>query len=148
VAEASGSWQRWSMLGAVALLAAVGTIGYLRSPDHDVAPILSLRQLDLLYLDEPAPGLDVLGVQAGRPAVVLFGVERCELPELDGAQVVCSQDPALAARYALRTSTGRVGPGYALVDSAGQLRYRTFDPAPAQHIPEIEVLVDALRGQP
>lgn len=55
-----------------------------------------------------------------------------------------SSDPALAARYALQTADGRVGPGYAVVNAAGQLRYRTFDPAPADHDAEIQILIDAL----
>lgn len=32
---------------------------------------------------------------------------------------------------------GRVGPGCALIDESGRLRYRTFDSGPATHEPEI-----------
>ena len=78
--------------------------------------------------------------------MIVFCAEACDLPEVRGAQVVLSHDPALAARYALRTSAGRVGPGYALVDADGQLRYRTFDSAPGDHAGEIQVLVDAVSG--
>jgi hypothetical protein len=135
---------RWLAIGAVAIVATVGAGIYVLSPDSDVAPVQGLRQLDLVYLDQPAPGLDRLGVEPGRPAVILFCRPRCAEPTLTGAQVSQSDDPELAASYALLTSSGRVGPGYALVDAAGQLRYRTFDPAPAQHAKEIQILVDAV----
>jgi hypothetical protein len=125
-------------------LVSAAVLAYLQSPDREVAPIPALRQLDLLYLNEPAPDLDRLGVEPGTPAVIVFCAEGCDLPEMDGAQVLLSDDPELAARYALRTSTGRIGPGYALVDAQGQLRYRTFDPAPGEHAAEIQVLVDAV----
>ncbi|WP_219419740.1 hypothetical protein [Pseudonocardia nigra] len=136
---------RWLAAAAVAAAASIGALGYLASPDADLAPITGLRQLDLLYLDQPAPALDQLGVAPGSPAVILFCDPRCADPDLDGAQIVHSSNPQLAARYALLTTTGRVGPGYALVDGRGQLRYRTFDPAPAEHTAEIQVLVDAAR---
>ncbi len=132
------------MLAAVAAVATAGVLAYLLSPGYGVAPNPGLRQLDLLYLDEPAPGLDQLGVTPGQPAVVVFCEASCALPQVEGAQLVHSSDPALAARYALTTASGRVGPGYALIDADGQLRYRTFDPAPGEHAAEIQVLVDAL----
>lgn len=124
--------RRWLLVAVVAVIVCGGAVSYLASSDSDVAPIAGLRQLDLLYLDEPAPGLVL------RP--------RLRTPDLAGAQVVHSSDPDLAARYALLTATGRVGPGYALVDGTGQLRYRTFDPAPGAHAEEIQILVDAVRG--
>lgn len=138
--------RRWLALAAVGVVASVGVGAYLTSPDADLAPITGLRQLDLLYLDQSAPGLDRLGVKPGRPAVIVFCDPACGRPNVSGAQVVQSSDPELAARYALLTSSGRVGPGYALVDPDGRLRYRTFDPAPARHAEEIQVLVDVVRA--
>lgn len=137
---------RWAVIAGVGVAAVVvaGVSGYLLSPASDVAPDPALRQLDLLYLDEPAPALDALGVRAGRPAVVVFCDDGCEVPKVTGAHVLRSGDADLAAQYALLTAEGRVGPGYALVDADGQLRYRTFDPAPGQHATEVQVLVDAL----
>lgn len=143
VIEGRSVW-RWLGVGAVAAAVTVGAVTYLRSPDADVAPIPGLRQLDMLYLEEPAPGLGRLGVERGLAAVILFCRPACGVPDLSGVQVVRSGAPDLAAEYALLTSQGRVGPGYALVDSGGQLRYRTFDPAPAAHGEEIQVLVDAM----
>jgi len=122
------------VLAAVAAVATAGVLAYLLSPGYGVAPNPGLRQLDLLYLDEPAAGLDQLGVTPGQPAVVVFCEASCALPQVEGAQLVRSRDPALAARYALTTS-GRVGPGYALIDPQGRLRYRTFDPRPASMPP-------------
>jgi len=68
----------------------------------------------------------------------------CPLPQLTDAQVTRSTDPELAQQYALRNAAGRVGPGYALVDASGRLRYRTFDPRLALHEPEIQTLVAGL----
>lgn len=132
------------MTAAVAAAVSLGVLGYLLSPGAGVAPNPGLRQLDMLYLDEPAPGLGQLDIEAGAVTVAVFCPQACALPKISGAQVVRSTDRALAAEYALVTSAGRVGPGYALIDVAGRLRYRTFDPAPADHAAEIQVLVDAV----
>jgi hypothetical protein len=139
---------RWAALAGVGIVAVLGVAAYLLSPGADVAPDPELRQLDLLYLDEPAPGLRQLGVEPGRSAVVVFCTGVCDLPPVQGTQVVRSGDPVLAARYALKTSAGRVGPGYALIDASGQLRYRTFDPAPGEHAAEIQVLINAVNDLP
>ncbi|MBX9395763.1 hypothetical protein K4749_19705 [Streptomyces sp. TRM72054] len=109
---------------------------------HD--PAHALQQLDLLYLDQPAPGAEELGLVPGRAAVVVFCQTRCPLPELPQAQVVRSTDAHLARRYALVSESGRIGPGYALIDARGQLRYRTFDPGLADHQQEIRILIEGL----
>lgn len=146
VDTAGGVLVRWAVLGAVAVAAATGVAIYLTSPAHDLHdPNHALQQLDMLYLDEPAAGLDQLGVDPRRPAVLVFCADAsCPLPELPNAQVVRSTDPELAQQYALRTQSGRVGPGYAVVDASGRVRYRTFDPGLAQHEPEIQTLVAGL----
>lgn len=135
---------RWAALGIAAVAATLGSVMYLLSPDSDVAPVQSLRQLDMFYLDEPAAALDALGVEPGKSALILFCDPTCATPRVSGAQIVQSSDPGLAAQYALQTADGRVGPGYAVVNAAGRLRYRTFDPAPADHATEIQILLDAL----
>lgn len=141
----SGLALRWAGLGAVAAAATVGVGTYLASPEHELHdPNRALQQLDMLYLDEPAPQLDQLGVEPGRPAVVVFCISTCPLPDLENAQVVRSSDTELAQQYALTTPAGRVGPGYALIDAFGRLRYRTFDPGLATHEPEIRRLVVGL----
>lgn len=146
--ERRAARRRWAVLAAVAVAATAGVLAYLLSPGYGVAPNPGLRQLDLLYLDEPAPALDQLGVAPGQPALVVFCQASCDLPQVTGAQLVHSTDPALAAEYALTTEAGRVGPGYALIDPSGRLRYRTFDPAPGEHAAEIQVLIDAVRETP
>jgi hypothetical protein len=138
---------RIATLMVAAAVGAVGAVGYVLSPDRDVAPVQGLRQLDMFHLDESAPALDALGVQAGRPALILFCDPRCATPSVSGAQVVQSDDPQLAAQYALRTAQGRVGPGYAAVKADGRLRYRTFDPAPGQHAAEIQILTNGLEDE-
>jgi hypothetical protein len=136
---------RWAALAATAVLAVAGVTLYLNSEAHELHdPEHSLQQLDLLYLDEPAPGLAELGFDPGSPAVLVFCSIACPLPGISGAQVIRSQDPALAAQYALLTRSGRIGPGYALVDAEGTLHYRTFDPGLADHEPEIQILVEGL----
>jgi hypothetical protein len=82
-------------------------------------------------------------VQLGRPALILFCDPRCATPSVSGAQVVQSDDP----QYVLFTAEGRVGPGNAVVNPDGRLRYRTFDPAPGEHAPEIQILINGLEGE-
>lgn len=103
----------------------------------------ALYKLDLLYLNEPAPGLEALGILKGQRAVVVF-CETCKLPRLPGEQVVQSSSKGLAAQYGLLAQDGSVGPGYALINSKGNVRYRSFDTDPAQHRREIEVLIEGL----
>ena len=135
---------RWAALAATSLAAGIGVLSYLGSSAHDRHdPFHALQQFDAFYLDEPAPGRDGLGLEPGRPAVVFFCSPACEPPEVEGAQVVTSSSPSLARSYGLLTDDGRVGPGYALINRAGRVRYRTFDPGLQQQ--EIQVLVDALR---
>ncbi len=97
----------------------------------------------MLFMDEPAPGLDQLAVDRGRAVVIVFDTEDRALPLVAGAQLVRCSDPAIASRYAMTTSTGRIGPGYAMVDAAGQLRYLTHDVARCERI---QILVNALDG--
>lgn len=122
--------------------AAAGVLLYLASEGHGRHdPRHELQQLDLLYLDEPAPGYGDLGLRAGQPVVVVFCPGQCLLPVLDGAQVVRSDDVDLARLYALGED-GRTG--FALVDRQGDVRYRSYDPAPHEHVAELQTLVDAL----
>lgn len=55
-----------------------------------------------------------------------------------------TQDIRAARAYGLAADDGRLGPGYALVDSRGRLRYRTFDPSLQDHAREIAILLAAL----
>lgn len=137
---------RWTALTVTAAAATVGVTIYLGSAAHELHDSNhALQQLDLLYLNEPAPGLDRLPIKPGRPVVLVFCARQgCPLPMLEDAQVLRSTDPRLAARYALQGEHGRVGPGYALIDSFGRVRYRTFDPGVAGHEAEIRILVEGL----
>ncbi|MCW2679607.1 MAG: hypothetical protein JWM62_1008 [Frankiales bacterium] len=122
--------------------AAAGVLLYLASDGHSRHdPRHELQQLDLLYLDEPAPGFIELGLRAGEPAVVVFCADDCTLPDLSGAHVLRSDDMQLARLYDLGED-GRTG--YALVDPDGDVRYRSYDPSPHEHETELQTLVDAL----
>lgn len=115
-----------------------GTATSVREPSHH------LPQPDLLFLNEPAPGLDQLAVDPGRVVVIVFGAQDCVLPLIAGAQLVRCSDPALAWRHAMMASTGCIGPGYAVVDVAGQLRYLTHDFAIGERGERIQRLINAL----
>ncbi len=123
--------------GLSLLAPAAGVLLYVLSPAHAKHdPVHSLQQLDLLFLDEPAPGLRA----TGRPVVLVF-CTGCPAPEVTGATVDVRSDPALARAYGLG-APGRTG--YALVDAAGRVRYRSYDPHPEQHLAELQTLVDAV----
>ena len=128
----------------VSAVCALGILAYLTSGPHELHdPFHALQQVDLIYLDEPAPGYQALGLQRGRPALVAF-CRDCQAPPVD-AQVRVSDRRDVALRYGLVTAEGRLGPGYALIDPAGNVRYRTFDPGLADHAEEVEVLLGAIR---
>ncbi len=129
--------------GVLAVVAA-GLAAYLASSPGQLSGLdRSLQQLDLLYLDEPAPLLGDLGIASGSPALIVV-CEGCAAPAVD-AQVRVTADRQVAHAYALVGPDGAAGPGYAVVDSRGQVRYRTFDPGLSRHGEEIRVLLKAVR---
>lgn len=139
----SAAERRRTLAGAVVAIAAAatGVLLYAASEAHGQHdPAHELQQLDLLYLDEPAPGAADLGLRPGSPALVVFCDTACPLPEIERAQVVRSTDAALAAAYGLDDT------GIALVDSQGRVRYRSYDPQPDSHEPELQALVDGVDG--
>jgi len=131
---------------AVAVLAAAAALwlSYEASPDSRTAEgVPGLRQIDLLYLDEPAPLLDRLDFSPGAP-LLLVVCDGCEPPDVDVPMTTTSQRD-IAEAYALRAADGTVGPGYAVIDPRGHVRYRTFDPNLSRNEDEIRVLVDEVR---
>ncbi|MBW3602102.1 MAG: hypothetical protein KY434_05315 [Actinobacteria bacterium] len=134
------------MVGVLVTVAvvAVGLVVFLTSPAYRLhGPIPALQQLDLLYLDEPAPLAARLRLRPG-DATLLVICRGCAPPAVDAA-VVVSADPAVAEAYGLRTAEGAVGPGYAVIDAELRVRYRTFDPRLSVHAEEIAVLLGAVR---
>lgn len=130
-----------------ALVPAVGVLAYLRSGPHQLHdPDHALQQLDLLYLDQPAPGAAGVDLPAGRPVVLLFCLG-CAIPDVDGADVISVDDRSVAAAYGLAGQSrapGGLGPGYALIDGSGRVRYRTYDPDPGAHAAEVQRLLDGM----
>ena len=58
---------------AVVAAAAAGVVGLATSAAYRLhGPVVALRQLDLLYLDEPAPLADQLGIKAGSPTLLVI----------------------------------------------------------------------------
>ena len=138
------------VLGAVVAtlaLVGVGLFGFTSSEEYRLGDSFrGLRQLDLLYLDEPAPGLAALDIASGRPALIVV-CEGCAAPALrdPAVQVIVTASEEVARDYGLLTASGRVGPGYAIVDGAGRVRYRTFDPQLSTHPREIDILIAGLQ---
>ena len=128
--------------------------------------------LDAGELPAPAPGM-ISGVPApGHPAVVFF--ERADrmgelcralagssLPELTTTAIVVAGAPSggceaaetviacpeghVAEAYGMRRPRGGGPPvGYAVVDAAGEIRYRTLDPEMAHQLDEVSTIVAAL----
>lgn len=135
----------WRVAGLALTSAAtgLGCLLYLGSDQraHE-DPHLALQQLDLLYLDQPAPAA-VAALVEGGPALVVV-CDGCTAPAVTGARVVTTDDPAVARALALVRPDGTTGTGYGMLDGAGRLRYRTYDPGVAQHRAEIQVLLDGL----
>jgi len=159
-----------AVLGAQAgVLLAV--VGYLAGggPLH---PGGGLRQLDLLSLDEPVPGV----AATGRPQLLVAAGDqsaptcreqvaralahrgqrggtalRYDLvlllpgPTAGAPGTTADPDGALARRLALPAAATSCAPGYAIADGRGHVRYRTYDAGWAAHSSEQDVLLGALR---
>lgn len=127
--------------------------------------------LDLGPLPEPAPQVPGVDVPEGRRAVVFFAaphrVERLcralavddELDEESVSLITVGSAPdcpqwvdvvdtdlvAVADAFGMPEPRGGVAPtGYAVVDSAGRLRYRTLDPFSARLLDEVDTIVGAV----
>ena len=139
------------MVGVQAVVTAL-VVGWFAT-GHASAPDHGLRQLDVLTLHERVPGILAVG---GRPTVVVAPSTcprqaRAEvarvgrpggLPRRYGLVVLA--EPALVRAVALGRSLTRCLPGYVLVDQAGYIRYRTYDPGLSDHVDEQLVLLAAL----
>ena len=127
---------------AVQLLGAVLVAGWFAT-GHASAPDDGLSQLAVLSLDEPVPGVRSVD---GRPTMVVVTCDRPAGRHLDDDHgLVVTDDPDLARRLALPLAAAPVcQDGYALLDGASQVRYRTYDPGWADHAFEQEVLLEHL----
>lgn len=130
-------------VAAVALVAGWFGTGHASAPDD------GLLQVDVLSLHERVPGVDPVG---GRPTMIVLA-GRCmsrptaELPASYGLVVHLPSEPGygeLARNLGLPEAARRCQPGYALVDRAGYVRYRSYDPGWATHANEQSILLDAL----
>ena len=110
---------------------------------HASAPDDGLLQLDVLSLSERVPGLEPV---EGRPTMVVLTCPGAPVPArtLDPAYgFAVSTDPELARRVALPRAL-TCEDGYVLLDGAGLVRYRSYDPGWPQHAEEQEILLEDL----
>lgn len=129
---------------AVVVLCLLGVVLTLTGPAHRLHdPVHGLQQLDLLYLDQPAPMGARLDLDPTGPTLLVI-CRDCRPPAV-AAHVVVSSDPDVADAYALRRRDGSVGPGYVMIDGAGHVRYRSFDPNLTDHGQEIQILLAGVR---
>jgi hypothetical protein len=111
---------------------------------HPSAPDHGLLQIDVLSLHERVPGVAAVGGR--RTMVVLACSGRSQLPSSYGVVVHRPAEPgfgALARALALPRARS-CHAGYALVDPAGYVRYRSYDPGWQAHTDEQQILLDAL----
>jgi hypothetical protein len=134
---------RWFQILAVAGVSIIGVGFYTHNSDVvQNGDALGLQRIDLLYLNEPAPSIDQFDI-ARTKAVIVF-CDSCQLPIINGAKVIRNNDPKTANQYALKREDGQIGPGFAVIDSRGFVRYRTYDKALHEHAREINRLVAGL----
>lgn len=134
------------MVPVVALLATcVVLTGGWFGTGHASAPDGGLLQLDVLSLSERVPGVEPAD---GRPTLLLLTCPaRLPAPRtLSPAYgFAVSTDPDLARRLALPRAV-TCSDGYVLVDAAGLVRYRSYDPGWPAHAEEQEILLEHLQG--
>ena len=129
------------MATCVALTAGWFATGHASAPDD------GLLQLDVLSLSERVAGLEPVD---GRPTMVVLTCERdAAAPRtLSPAYgFVVSTDSELARRVALPRAPA-CEDGYVLLDAAGLVRYRSYDPGWPQHAEEQEILLEHLDHGP
>ncbi|MCU1672029.1 MAG: hypothetical protein JWN77_142 [Frankiales bacterium] len=131
------------IVGFVLVLGVLLTAGWFAT-GHASAPDRGLQQIDVLSLHERVPGVEA--VRSKPTMVVLACSGSPQLPERYGVVVHRRRDPGyhdLARALALPDARD-CRAGYALVDPAGFVRYRSYDPGWAAHSDEQSVLLDAL----
>ena len=120
--------------GAALLVGGWFATGHASAPDH------GLLQVDVLTLHERVDGLQPVG---DRPTMVVLTCPRAA-PRQGGLSVAygfaVSTDVGLAARVALPRAA-RCDDGYVLLDAAGYVRYRTYDPGWPAHAEEQQILL-------
>ena len=133
---------------AALLVTCVGLTAGWFATGHASAPDDGLLQLDVLSLSEPVPGPRAgrrppddgrahLRPRRRRPAHPRRRVRASPSPPT----------PTLARRVALPAATA-CEDGYVLLDAAGLVRYRSYDPGWPQHAEEQEILLEHLDHGP
>jgi hypothetical protein len=144
MADSGGQARRDApVVAAVVGLGVLLTAGWFAT-GHASAPDSGLLQIDVLSLHERVPGVQPVD---GKPTMVVLACSgRSPLPGKYGVVVHRPAEPgfrALATALALPRATG-CHAGYALVDPAGFVRYRSYDSGWVKHTDEQSILLDAL----
>lgn len=107
------------------------TVVFFLRPENSLAELCqALAESSLL--DKAVIAMVVVGSPSGR----------CDL----AAAVVGDADAGLGDAYGIRRPRGGGPPvGYAVVDAAGAIRYRTLDPDVSERLREVTTIVSALR---
>ena len=140
--------RRYGTAAVVALqVACLALVAGWFATGHASAPDDALLQIDVLSLSEHVPGLSAVD---GRPTMVVVTCPSApprprRLDPVYG--LVVSTDPTLARTLALPEATS-CKDGYVLLDGAGTVRYRSYDPGWPQHAQEQEILLENLDGMP
>ena len=157
----------------VQLIAVAAVLGWLSG--RPLTPDSGLQQFDALTLREPVAGLtavdarptlyvatgdlavpacaaevrDFLGRRTDPtfPAVLLVPAGPVPTGLPSGTEVRTANVTALLHALALPDAAQGCRPGYALVDAAGHVRYRTYDPGYGGHAAEQSVLLDTLQRE-
>lgn len=161
------AWCAAAVLGA----AVIASVRLSQTPGDDADPAWQRPGiLDLGELPVPAPELTGVDLRAGSPTAVFFArQERADLlcAELsrwrrpaglavvvvaadagscpDGVATVEMEPSAAAEAFGLRRPRGVAPTGYAIVDGAGWIRYRTLDPVAAELLDEVSTMTRGLR---
>ena len=131
------------IVGFVLGLGVLLTAGWFAT-GNESAPDKGLLQIDVLSLHERVPGVDPVD---GKPTMVVLACGgSSKLPERYGVVVHRHSDPGYAdlARALALPEAEDCRAGYALVDAAGFVRYRSYDPGWVEHTDEQSILLDAL----
>ena len=135
------AWQRPGFLDAGDLPVPAPAVGPGVAPSGRPTVVFFVRPGDLAELCRALAGTTLPGQAATAVVVAGSTAGRCAA----AGAVADDPDGAIAEGYGMRHPRGGGPPvGYAVVDGAGAIRYRTLDPKVADQLDEVGTIVDTL----